>query len=970
MKLPISLLFQLVCLLPLSQGLYEDQVGKWDWRRTLVGSVQSVISVHLSSSQSLLVATQSNVIASLSLRTGNIIWRQVLEDRHLTEPRAKEINLLQLSHPSDVYGLTEATGSLKVYSISGNGRYVRLWSLNGVLEEEKSLPDDFIHGISCPSRVAFHVDTSKSVLLALSLSEQDNVLTFSTFDLKHKSLKQLTSEDVKLTSSLKMRDCVFATDSTAVCVSPSDVSLKLVSFPNKVSSFPLKLFGLKSDSEEVVKNIRMKLLHRMPSASLILVNLHPDAQVVVKVSSETVSLVKIIPDAVDITVAPLSLPDGTTNLYEDEYAAFVLIRHPKHKRQMKIACFRLQDWSEATQHNEQFAVSESTSPNIRHFAVLPFLKDSKTLMKGYKILLTMDDDSLVVMSPRSGGSNWIREESLADILSTTFIDLPLSELESNIEQGFLGLSANSILKSFMARITSQIAQFQTLATTVSEELAKILTPVDSKTPNQHFTAYDGVSDKKLTRDYFGLHKIILILTKSGKILALDNLSSETLWAFFDEDFARALKSEQINGQVSAELLVQRTSSHYPYPAVCTIVTKSGFILSFDPVHGRVFEHKQLKQKVRQLMLLPHLTDQHLKGILILTADKEVVIYPETAYSTFEANAHKYFMMTADVNTGHLEGLSFSEVPSTKKTTVVWTAKIPVDLRSSNPMSVYFKRHAEHVHSLGRVLGDRNVMYRYLNPNVAVVVTERIEDGQGGLIDVYVIDAVTGRVIYSTNHKKCRGPVYVVHSENSVIYSYFNEKSRRTELSAFDLYEGLHQVNGTTFSSVDQSSWKPVVEHATFIVPTGIRALTDTVTEKGVTNKHLLVALSSGGLLELPKAFLDPRRPVIATMEHREEGLIPYIPELPIPSEGFFNYNQSVLRVKSIDVGPSGLESTCLVFAHGLDIFYSRVTPSKTFDILKDDFDHILITAVLVIMIVMAYVSKWLSAQKSLKAAWT
>lgn len=31
--------------------------------------------------------------------------------------------------------------------------------------------------------------------------------------------------------------------------------------------------------------------------------------------------------------------------------------------------------------------------------------------------------------------------------------------------------------------------------------------------------------------------------------------------------------------------------------------------------------------------------------------------------------------------------------------------------------------SEHVHSQGRVLGDRSVLYKYINPNLAVVVAE-------------------------------------------------------------------------------------------------------------------------------------------------------------------------------------------------------------------------------------------------------
>lgn len=45
---------------------------------------------------------------------------------------------------------------------------------------------------------------------------------------------------------------------------------------------------------------------------------------------------------------------------------------------------------------------------------------------------------------------------------------------------------------------------------------------------------------------------------------------------------------------------------------------------------------------------------------------------------------------------------------------------------------------------------------------------------------------------------------------------------------------------------------------------------------------------------------------------REENLIPYAPEMPIRTEWFINYNQTVSRVRGIHTAPSGLESTCLV----------------------------------------------------------
>lgn len=77
---------------------------------------------------------------------------------------------------------------------------------------------------------------------------------------------------------------------------------------------------------------------------------------------------------------------------------------------------------------------------------------------------------------------------------------------------------------------------------------------------------------------------------------------------------------------------------------------------------------------------------------------------------------------------------------------------------------------------------------------------------------------------------------------------------------------------------------------------------------------------------MPWHLLDPRRPVLNTNQPREEGTIPYIPELPLSSESVINYNQSISRTKGIYTAPSGLESTCLVVAYGLGmLFFSSVT---------------------------------------------
>jgi len=62
---------------------------------------------------------------------------------------------------------------------------------------------------------------------------------------------------------------------------------------------------------------------------------------------------------------------------------------------------------------------------------------------------------------------------------------------------------------------------------------------------------------------------------------------------------------------------------------------------------------------------------------------------------------------------------------------------------------------------------------------------------------------------------------------------------------------------------------------------------------------------------MSRRFLDARRPLEMLPEHREEMLIPYIPELPFATEDFINYNQTAMRVREIR---SALVSSLLFFS--------------------------------------------------------
>lgn len=58
-----------------------------------------------------------------------------------------------------------------------------------------------------------------------------------------------------------------------------------------------------------------------------------------------------------------------------------------------------------------------------------------------------------------------------------------------------------------------------------------------------------------------------------------------------------------------------------------------------------------------------------------------------------------------------------------------------------------------------------------------------------------------------------------------------------------------------------------------------------------------------------------------------------------------------------------------VVAYGLDIYQTRVYPSKQFDVLKDDYDYVLISSVLFGLVFATMITKRLAQVKLLNRAW-
>lgn len=223
------------------------------------------------------------------------------------------------------------------------------------------------------------------------------------------------------------------------------------------------------------------------------------------------------------------------------------------------------------------------------------------------------------------------------------------------------------------------------------------------------------------------------------------------------------------------------------------------------------------------------------------------------------------------------------------------------------------------------------------------------------------------------------------TENWVCYAYWNTKAKRTELGVLSLYEGMvgaYDLNpfkkplmpqtpgykGAFFSSF--SAKPPVVMQRTFILPKAVRSLSATVTAQGISTKNLLLVLESGQVMMVPRRMIDPRRPnAPPTKNEMSEGLMQYHPFLFFDPRNMVTMNDTVLGLDRVLVTPATIESTALVLATGIDVFFTRATPSKSFDLLAAEFNHGFLLALLVGLGIAVAVAKKLDREKKISAAW-
>jgi hypothetical protein len=486
---------------------------------------------------------------------------------------------------------------------------------------------------------------------------------------------------------------------------------------------------------------------------------------------------------------------------------------------------------------------------------------------------------------------WTRPEFLSGTVSAVWAGLPEQEA---LAQTLADESHRNLVSAYIHRVQRHVQDLKYFPAWAQSIPQRLLSSVVGKTKE---TTVDDIQ-----QDTFGFHKLVVVATKTGRLAALDVGSrGKVMW---NMDL----------GQFAPDTTFQQPS----------LKAHSGYV------------------EVRDASFQGSLFINSTTGGLI-SSDKIKVEAPLVA----EGQELVSFTLVDGTLKGYLESKPSSEP--------VWSFTPPTEEKIASYVARPVK---DPVASIGKVLGDRRVLYKYLNPNL-VLVTAVADSARSA--SIYLLDSASGQVLHTMSHNDVdtTRSIPATISENWFAYALTIDaasgaSSRGYQLVVSDLYESplpddRGPLGATSNSSTVQPSGssgdaaKPYVLSQSYQVPAEITHMSVTQTRQGITSRELLVTVPAiNAIIGIPRTVIDPRRPVgrDPTAQEASEGLVKYTPLINFDPKWHLTHKYEVLGINNIITSESGIESTSLVFAYGLDIFGTRVAPSFAFDILGKGFNKI------------------------------
>ncbi|CAN6839068.1 unnamed protein product [Brassica oleracea] len=963
-----------------SFSLYEDQVGLMDWHQRYIGKVKhAVFHTQKTGRKRVIVSTEENVVASLDLRHGEMFWRHVLGTNDAID------------------GVDIALGKY-VITLSSQGSMLRAWNLpDGQMVWETSLHS---------------AQSSKSLLsvpINLKVDKDYPILAFgggylhavSAVDGEVLWKKDFTAEGFEVQRVLQPPESSiiyvlgFLHSSEAVVYQIDSKTGEVVAQKSMVfpGGFSGAISSVSSDKVVVLDSTRSILVtigfldgdinfQKTPISDLVKNSGNAEIlspllsnMLAVKVNKRTIFVrvggegkLEVVDSLSDETAMSDSLPVA------DDQVAFASAHHEGSKIHLMV---KLVDDLDTVLLRESIEMDQHRG-RVHKVFINNYIKTDRS--NGFRALIVMEDHSLLLL--QQGAIVWSREEGLASVTDVTTAELPVEKD---------GVSVAKVEHTLVDWLKGHMLKLKGSLLLASLEDVAAIQEMRMKSSGR----------SKLTRDHNGFRKLFIALTRAGKLFALHTGDGRIVWSMLLNSPTKSEACERPSGINLYQWQVPHHHAMDENPSVlvvgrCGSDSSAPGVLSFVDVYtGKEISSSDIGHSVVRVMPLPFTDSTEQRLHLIADTEGHVHLYPKTseALSIFQREFQNVYWYTVEGDDGIIRGHGMKSSCAGETadeycftTKELWTVVFPSE--SEKIISTLTRKPNEVVHTQAKVSTDQDLLYKYVSRNLLFVATVSPKGaGEIGSVTpeesalvVYLIDTITGRILHRLSHQGCQGPVHAVFSENWVVYHYFNLRAHKYEVTVVEIYDQSRAENKNVWKLVlgKHNLTAPISSYSrpemftksqSYFFAQSVKTIAVTSTAKGITSKQLLIGTIGDQILALDKRFVDPRRTLNPSQAEKEEGIIPLTDSLPIIPQSYITHSLKVEGLRGIVTAPAKLESTTHVFAYGVDLFYTRLAPSKTYDSLTDDFSYALLLITIVALVAAIYITWVISEKKELSEKW-
>lgn len=585
-------------------------------------------------------------------------------------------------------------------------------------------------------------------------------------------------------------------------------------------------------------------------------------------------------------------------------------------------------------------------------------------------LVQLEELTLAFFPPGAAVSDaaWVRHEALAGATDVLFADLPPPTSENEAAWAAAQPSAGEALRTQLLALKVQVG---------------MASPEEAAAVERHRAL---TSDRlRPTRDPDGFRRQLVVATAAGKVLSLHTGDGRVLWSldFGPDAAATRLAPWRTPHDLTSDALAVALRAAGPDFFATVINTHTGAVEREHTVKGAA----EAGAELLPLGPLVHAgkADQHVYALVADGKPVEVLPPSDAADAAFAEAAPRLVRWRVSADGSAVIGTGFTpygdEVP-------LWTVAAAPAGSGLVVLALAARDPAEAIYSAARPIPGGGILLKHLAPTLLVVAgppAGSAPSTKASRLLASVIDAVSGRVLFSQTHAAATGPVAAVASENWFAYHFWSLDTERwqvavldgyhpapRDLSVADLALGRPAAGAATAAAAAASP--PAFERQTFATRLAAATLGVTHTAHGTTAKMLLIGTPGGQVYMLDRRMIDPRRPLVPpgskpTPAQAAEALPPFAPELPVAGPLYATLDRRVARLRKIAAAPAVLESASLMAATGLDTFYSRLQPSRGFDMVPDDFPHALLVAMVAGMGVALVLLRAVLQKRALKLKW-